>query len=92
MKILKLYLQYWLVKSFYIISFLLIFYGSYWYTTVQHFFIGNREFTNPFYHLHENLPFWINYLEYFIFVFTFSTILMIILTKIYSSNKKRKEK
>jgi hypothetical protein len=48
-------------------------------------------FTNPFYHVHHKMPFWINYLEYFILVFILSTVLMILLTKYYSFNKKRKE-
>lgn len=91
MKILKFYLQYWLTKLLYLIFILFIFYGSYCYTA-QRFSIGNHMFTNPFYHVHDKMPFWINYIEYIILVFIISTILMILLTKYYSFNKIKKEK
>lgn len=91
MKVIKFYLQYWLVRLLYLIFIMLVLCGSYCYT-VQSFSVGNHVFTNPFFHLHDNLPFWVNYIEYFILVFVISTVLIILLTQYYSFRKRRKER
>lgn len=91
MKILKFYLQYWSLRLFYTTFILLIFYGSYCYT-VQKIPIGSYMFINPFYHVHMNLPSWTNYLEYFIFIFVISSIVMFIHTNYYAFVKENKEK
>ena len=91
MKTLRLYLEYWGTRLFYITVFFLICYGSYCYS-VPEFSIGGHVFKSLLYHEHHNLATWLYYVEYFIFIFIILALLIFALTIYYGQDKRRKEK
>lgn len=78
-------------KFFYLVLLLLLLSGSFLFTT-PNIELGGHNVNNIFYHIHENLPWWINLLKYFIYVFVFTTIVTLVLTNLYAFEKIRKEK
>jgi len=91
MKTLKLYIQYWTIRVFFLILFVLIVFGSYFYS-VPRFQWGSIQLNNIYYKETEGLPDWLYGAEYFIFTFFVISVLLIILITYYKRNKRIRKK
>ncbi|MFA5045640.1 MAG: hypothetical protein WC542_06905 [Paludibacter sp.] len=91
MKTLKLYIQYWTIRMSSLIFFMLIVFGSYFFS-VPRFRWGSIQLNNIYYRETEDLPGWLYGAEYFIFTFLVISILLIILVTFYKRNKRIRKK
>lgn len=90
MKTLTLYLRYWAIRSIFILFFILISFGCYFFS-VQKVSIFSNHLTNPYYLDTEDLPRWLYGVEYLCFVFIFCSILFFIMILLYKSYKNKRD-
>ncbi len=88
MKILTLYLRYWSIRLFYILLAVLLIFGSYFYAVPQ-LEIGDHIIVNPFFSNVEHLSLWLYDVNYFIFIFAVSILIISFLIVYYNIDKKR---
>lgn len=86
MKTFEIYFRYWLLRIIYITLGLLILFGSYFFSVPQ-VYIGNNELINPIYNYISDTSTWLYCVDYFIFIFLIS-ILLILIWIIYYNLKK----
>jgi len=92
MKVLLIYLRYWVIRLFFLIFLLLIISGSYFFNRIPDLSLGSFRLINPFYKNVVNFPPWLYAVEYFIFIFVLAIFLIIVLIFYYSVTKNRRVK
>lgn len=91
MKTLTLYIKYWSIRIFFLIIFLIIAFGSYFYSVPQLTW-GSLKINNLYYTEIESLPGWLYGAEYFIFTFIITSIILFVLIVFYKRNKRKRKK
>jgi len=91
MKTLTKYLKFWSVRLFFLLIIGLIAFGGYFYSVPQ-INAGNVILINPFYNQSENIPTWLYEVDYFIFIFLVTSVLIIFMILYYNANKSKEEK
>jgi len=91
MKTLSLYIQFWSIRIFFLVVFLLIAFGSYFYS-VRELTWGSLKINNLYYTKIKSLPAWLYGVEYFIFTFFISSIILLVLIILYKGNKRLRKK
>ncbi len=91
MKTFTIYFRYWFIRFLYLLLFLVLAFGSYFYT-IPKLDIGNYTLVNPVFTDIEHLSPWLYDIDYFIFVFTVAIVILFSLIVFFNWSKREKDK
>ena len=91
MKILTIYFRYWSIRIFFLSLLALIAFGAYFYSVPQ-LTLFNHIIINPLYTDVEKIPTWLYVVDYFIFIFSLSILIIFLMILYYNANKKIEER